>query len=178
MGPPEGHADYLIEDNFQVSFYNQSMQAGSYTWDFGDGTSLETGEYSDTISHTYTGFGNYEVVLIARGCEGENDTVRFNVIAALHTNPNLVTDGQGYFTLFPNPIAAGNLFNVYINGLDPNDGTVWLELINAEGRLVQEIQLSATEGTYMLNLSLGSGLYMVNLKQGGSVLQSRKLMVY
>jgi hypothetical protein len=178
MGPPEGHADYLIEDNFQVSFYNQSMQAGSYTWDFGDGTLLETDEYSDTISHTYTGFGNYEVILIARGCAGENDTVQFNVIAALHTNPSLVTDGQGYFTLFPNPIAAGNLFNVYINGLDPNDGTVWLELINAEGRRVQEIQLSAKEGTYMLNLSLASGIYMVNLNQGGSVLQSRKLMVY
>ena len=47
-----------------VNFVNESFNAGSYTWDFGDGSPLSTAY--DT-SHTYLANGQYTVKLIADG---------------------------------------------------------------------------------------------------------------
>lgn len=54
-----------------VDFSNQSSNGGTYTWDFGDGSS------SNAInpSHTYTSFGTYNVSLIADGGSCGIDTV-------------------------------------------------------------------------------------------------------
>src|SRR5690606_28467690 len=103
------------EDHYGIHFYNTSMQAGSYTWHFGDGTVLETDEYTDTVAHTYPGFGSYEGMLIAHGCNGDNDTLHFVVEPKLHADPSIVTNGNGYFTVFPNPGIAGNELFVYLN---------------------------------------------------------------
>ncbi|MFH1321217.1 MAG: PKD domain-containing protein [Bacteroidota bacterium] len=54
-----------------VQFTNLSANAGSYLWDFGDGT---TGTESDPV-HTYTSDGNYNVSLIAYSTLCGNDTL-------------------------------------------------------------------------------------------------------
>lgn len=177
MGPPEAHADYEIQDNFEISFYNNSMQAGSYTWNFGDGTVLNTDEYTDTLSHTYADFGEYTVTLIARGCDEDNDTITFTVSPALHSDPTIITDGQGFFTLFPNPTDAGEQFFIYLNALDPSDGAVKLQFVTEDGRIATESQLNSAEGSYAISSNLASGLYLVNLVQGEQVLQTRRLMI-
>ncbi|MDB3907438.1 PKD domain-containing protein [Crocinitomicaceae bacterium] len=178
MAPPEAHSDYKIEDNFQVSFYNNSMQAGSYTWDFGDGTVVQTDEYTDTLSHTYQGFGEYTVTLIAYGCNDENDTLSFTVQPALHTDPSVVTDGQGFFSIFPNPVHSGEQLFVYLNDLDPSSNKIALQFLDEQGRIAQEVQINATEGTYILSPNLAAGVYFVNLVQEETLLQSRKLIVH
>lgn len=51
------------------TFYNTNLPSTSVTWDFGDGT---TGT-GDTVTHTYTTYGNYIVkmnVILASGCVG------------------------------------------------------------------------------------------------------------
>lgn len=177
VGSPEAAAAYTVEDNYQVSFVNNSMQAGSYTWYFGDGDSLQTDEYMDSVSHTYSGFGTYEVVLVAHGCD-EEDTLVFAVNPALHSDPTVVTEGEGYFTLFPNPVQAGSELFVYLNGLNPDDGKVVLQFVSEAGEIANEITLSALEGTYMITSNLAGGMYHINLWQGGQKLQTRKLVVY
>lgn len=136
-----------------------------------------TDEYADTVSHTCAGFGNYQVLLIAHGCNGKADTVSFHVKSALHADPTVITDGQGYFLLFPNPLPSGSPINVYINGLNPEHGDVILKFHDMRGREVHQVQLSATEGSYQLNPKLSQEMYNVSLFQGETLLQTRKLNV-
>lgn len=60
----------LIEDFTQVSFANQSSDATTYNWDFGDGdTSTEIDP-----QHTYAGEGSYTVTLVASDALGQTST--------------------------------------------------------------------------------------------------------
>ncbi len=178
MGAPEAAANYEIQDNFAVQFVNTSTQGGSYTWNFGDGTVLETGENADTVVHHYNGFGTYMVQLIAHGCNGEADTLEFFVSPKLHANPDPVTEGTGYFTFFPNPVVSGNPFYVYLNGISTHNGKeVKLRFHNNSGQHVTDYRLSAQQGAYMINPTLASGVYHVGLYVGDEVVQVRKLVV-
>lgn len=116
-------------------------------------------------------------MLIAHGCNGKADTVSFRVQSALHADPTVITDGQGYFLLFPNPLPSGSPINIYINGLNPEHGDVVLKFHDMRGREVHQVQLSATEGSYQLNPKLSQGMYNVSLFQGETLLQTRKLNV-
>jgi PKD repeat protein len=56
-----------------IHFYNQSIDANNSVWYFGDGSNLST---NDTlVKHTYTQYGNYEVMLIAIHSNGCADTI-------------------------------------------------------------------------------------------------------
>lgn len=67
-----------------VTFNNSSINAGSFVWDFGDGTTST--EVSPT--HTYTTLGNFSVQLIANaGSCGNNTFTRNNYISINPANP-------------------------------------------------------------------------------------------
>lgn len=51
-------------------FNNQSTGASGVLWDFGDGTTTNTGN----PVHTYNSFGNYDVCLVATNAQGCSDT--------------------------------------------------------------------------------------------------------
>lgn len=55
---------------FTVNFTNQSANAGSFTWDFGDGGTST----ANNPSHTYTGYGIFTVTLVANGGSCGTDT--------------------------------------------------------------------------------------------------------
>jgi hypothetical protein len=184
MGEPTASASHLIDEDFNVEFYNSSMQAGSYTWYFGDGDSLLTNEYIDTISHSYTDFGPstgsgtnaYEVTLIAHGCSGVRDTINFWV------SPNgdidtVIQHGNGYFSIFPNPVLSGSDLYIYLNGLDLSYGDIYMNLYTSTGRLAQRIPLTVNEGTYKINSTLATGVYILALYQGDTFLEKGKLIV-
>lgn len=177
LGEPIASSSHTVLDNFSVEFYNASMQDGGCTWYFGDGDSVWTDEYTDTISHVYPGFGSYEVMLIADGCNGSADTLIFTVEPVKHTDPTVVTNGNGYFSIFPNPVLAGAQMYVYLNELDASKGDVYLNIYSMNGKLVQEIPLTASEGTYFINNSLSTGMYLIGLFQGDDLLEKEKLIV-
>ena len=54
-----------------VNFTNTSTGAVSYQWNFGDGATSTAA----TPTHTYTGFGTYNVTLIATNADGCSDTL-------------------------------------------------------------------------------------------------------
>ncbi len=177
LGEPEAAANHLIEDS-SVTFINTSTQAGSYTWHFGDGTVLQTGEHTDTVAHTYQEPGNYEVQLIAHGCNGAADTLVFTVdIAGIEEEPTVISHGNGYFSFFPNPVSTGGYLSIYLNGLNPEDGQVYLHFHAMNGDLVQRIALDSEEGNYFIHTNMESGMYHVSLYQGDRFLQTRKLVV-
>lgn len=64
----------LIDGSANISFDNQSTNATSFSWDFGDGSDPSTQE---NPSHTYTAAGVYVVSLTASNdeCEGEYQIV-------------------------------------------------------------------------------------------------------
>ena len=71
----------IVYKNDEVEFVNQSVNANSYYWDFGDG------EYSEEASpkHVFSSYGEYSVVLKARNdfsetVKKENITVTSKVV--------------------------------------------------------------------------------------------------
>lgn len=177
LGSPEAAAQHTVGDDFEIKFYNSSTQARSYRWFFGDGSSQSVGLKEDSIIHRYSGFGTYEVMLIAYGCAGDNDTLRFSVSTQKQADPNAVTNGNGFFNFFPNPVQKGNDFYVYLKGLNPENGLVWLQFTALDGRQISQIQLTANEGSYLIQPNLASAMYVVSLIQGEKVIQSRRLMI-
>lgn len=177
LGEAHAGATHSALDNFEVRFISTSVQDGGVTWFFGDGDSLRVDEYTDTITHKYQNFGSYEVTMVAHGCHDRNDTLHFEVKPVLHTDPNVVTNGNGYFSIFPNPSISGSEIYVYLNALDPNGGDVILQLFTSNGAMVSEIELFHEEGTYTLNPSLSNGVYFATLYQGDQFIAQKKLVV-
>jgi PKD repeat protein len=55
-------------ENGQIQFFNESSNATTYVWDFGDGSGSE----EPLPTHVYNANGEYEVTLVAKGANGEN----------------------------------------------------------------------------------------------------------
>lgn len=178
LGAPEAHCSYQLQEGLLIDFFNSSFQAGSFEWHFGDGSPIVwSSENNQIVSHNYSDFGPFTVTLIAHGCNGEADTMAFTVSPAIHLDPTIVTDGQGYFAIFPNPLISGNKLIVYLNGIDPSLGNVKLELYDENAKLVQIYPIGYEEGSYLIESNVSSGMYHINLIQGDKLLQSRKLVV-
>jgi len=63
-----------------VNFVNNTSGANTFMWNFGDGTTLSTLQGIDTVRHTYTTSGNFNVQLLAaNGCNDTTDTEQITV---------------------------------------------------------------------------------------------------
>ena len=67
-----------------VVCHNNSTDAGSYVWDFGDGTVL----YSENPSHTYTSNGSYTITLNAQSNCGDAKAQETKIIDVWKINDN------------------------------------------------------------------------------------------
>ena len=72
--PPTAEFSYTISD-FDVTLTNSSINATSYSWDFGDGKSST--EFS--TSHTYTQKGTYTIKLVVKDNNDASDEFSMNV---------------------------------------------------------------------------------------------------
>lgn len=89
--PPAAGFTYEVDpaDFFTVDFTNTSINAQTYSWDFGDGnTSTEA-----SPSHTYDAEGNFTVTLTAENSIGEIDVITADVsisepTSSFITNPS------------------------------------------------------------------------------------------
>lgn len=89
--PPSASFTYEASDaNYlQIDFNNASINADSYSWDFGDGGSST----DEDPSHTYAMAGDYTVTLTAKNSEGLEDEVSMELslkepISAAINNPS------------------------------------------------------------------------------------------
>lgn len=67
---------------FTVDFTNLSTNAGTFTWDFGDGNTST----ASNPSHTYTSFGTFTVTLTANGGSCGNDTETKTAYVSVNAN--------------------------------------------------------------------------------------------
>ncbi|MFK8006955.1 MAG: PKD domain-containing protein [Saprospiraceae bacterium] len=95
-----------VTNGLTVDFTNTSTNANSYSWDFGDGnTSTETNP-----SHTYSGDGNYDVVLTATndcGSVTSSQSITISTLPSANFEAN-VTSGCAALTVQFNDLSSSN----------------------------------------------------------------------
>ncbi|MEL4455099.1 PKD domain-containing protein [Lutimonas vermicola] len=163
---PMATADYSYEvTNYDVHFINNSLNADSHYWDFGDGN-ISTEE---SPTHTYDSSGYYSVVYTATNdkCGTSEFTETIEVIGnvlsfddnfkdksiAFYPNPS-----NGAFTIKitpPNPIVS----DISIAITSAQGQTIYTEVFNPifavsyEGSIYKEIHLNYfTKGIYIVNV--------------------------
>jgi len=118
---PAPTAEFTFVTNGQsVTFTNTSVDADSYSWDFGDGN---TSTASDP-THTYTTKGSYVVTLTAKNGGGTNT---FEAVVEIIS---IIIDGDfSDWTSIPsiNITGGGTLTKMKLENLDNNKLYVYLE---------------------------------------------------
>lgn len=141
------------ENTMEVTFTNETLNADSYSWDFGDGAGTSV-EQSPT--YEYTEAGTYSVVLTATN-EGGNDTHTVEVTVMSAAAVNVITNGtfddaSGWTVISHNTSGNGSL--VIADGVatinQEADATDW----GMEGHYgaYQAVELEA--GTYTVNFDI------------------------
>lgn len=177
IGSPSAGLQHQNLGKMEVQFVNTSTEAGSFDWYFGDGSHSTVGEEQDTLTHHYQTFGPHYGMLIAHGCDGETDTIQFEVNPIYHFDPSPVTEDQDYFAIFPNPVLSGNYLFIYLNNLNPSIDNINLRIYSIDNKLIDHFSLEAKEGNHALHTSLGAGMYYSILYNGNELLQKRKFIV-
>ncbi len=180
LDDPQAGFSTTNNDSLGVQFTNISLMGSSYLWDFGDGTTLQTGEFDSAhppVYHQYADSGSYDVMLIAYGCNGANDTVSQTVVVSKSApvdtvNPNITN----YMALGPNPVKSGESIAVYVGNL-PNEKGI-LSFYDEQGKVVLERALPQSNTTYILILPFGAGMYQAVLHADGKRLEVEKVVVY
>lgn len=171
MGDPQ--AAFYIHDlgSNQVKLVNTSLQAGTFSWDLGDGTLIENDERTDTIYHTYPDNNMYPVRLIAKGCPGKADTLDliWNWVGLEEETANT------YFQINPNPVNSGELLSIYVGVLP--EANCRIQISNQNGQVVNSYPISQSNTTYAFEMKQAAGVYFVNLMNGEWVLQQEKLVL-
>jgi hypothetical protein len=173
IGDPISEFTYQSNSGL-LEFVNEGIQAGSYTWIFGDGDTLVTKEYVDSVSHVYDANGIYTVQLIAHGCNGEDDTISKTINVSGISN-GYVGDGT-LLTLYPNPLSSGESLAFYVGDIPTKDITV--EVVNEIGQSVFTGKIESSQTTYIIPFNFASGVYFVSLKNNSNErLEVEKLIV-
>ena len=172
MGDPV--ANCYIEDlgNNQVRIVNTSLQGGSFFWDLGDGTLLETGEQNDTLLHTYPDASLYPVTLIAKGCPYKADTLDliWNWVGI-----DEMSKQNTYFQINPNPVSSSEMLSVFVGKLPR--ASAQLQLISEDGKEIATYSVPKSEITLTIPPIAAKGIYFVRLLSEGKLMQIEKLIV-
>ena len=182
IGPPQAALEHNYLENYQLNFTNNSTEAASFTWIFDDGAIYHTTEHDGDIQHT---FENPEIehtlLLVAHGCNGEADTLRY--VIPVHTDfipeepdPEVVVPENGYFAIYPNPAAVGNWIQVVLNK-QTHAQALSLEFHNSAGQLTTRYDMPNESGIYMIDNDFAQGLYHVSLIVDGKVVARKKFVV-
>lgn len=160
----EGEAAFIPDPTdgqapFEVNFTNNSIDADSCYWYFGDSTSLIT-DGNDNPQHLYTEKGEYDVMLIIVTENGCTDTAYYTYINVLPATEFLIP------TVFsPNDDGKNDLFYVVGEGLE----SVNCQIINRWGQVIfQTENLKGTwDGRTITGTEAPDGVYMYIIKIKG-----------
>jgi PKD repeat protein len=145
--------DTVYLPNATVLFVNQSQNATSYLWDFGDGgTSTQVNPW-----HQYTQAGIYTVQLIAINPPLPNDTLLRNNYIYVINNSHIA--GKNYINhIYPNPFSD----NIQIIFANPFSGTV--ELADIIGKtIIKKSYMNESHINFNSLQHLDKGSYMIKI---------------
>lgn len=148
---------FSSQENYLTGiFTNMSMNADTYSWDFGDGASST----DENPSHLYAAGGTYNVCLTVSGICGDN-TGCDSIKVATHIGIN-ETNADNAVAIYPNP--ATSRLTVAVDGMSGD--MLSIEISNLTGQVVMSKQTSDFNGysTEKLDISkLTIGVYFVKI---------------
>jgi PKD repeat protein len=143
-----------VDNNGTVDFTNNSTNASSWFWNFGDGNTSN----NQNPQHSYANPGNYSVTLISSNTCADADTSVQVVTVNIISSSNIIDDFSG-LSIFPNP--ASDL--LFIEGLPLHVLGETLIVRDVLGRIV--LTALITEEQEQLNISkLAAAVYILNVK--------------
>ena len=146
VGVYTANADFTFTvDSNTINLTNTSTESDTYEWIFPDNTT-STDEHS---TFTVQGNGDYDIQLVATGCE-KSDTITQTIsVETLHIN-----ETQSVFNFYPNPVESVLNVNISTPELDYT-----IELYSIQGQLI-----STFKNTNTIDVSnLLSGEYLVKV---------------
>jgi PKD repeat protein len=148
---------YFTMNGATVTFFNQTVGANSFIWNFGDGkASIE-----ESPSHTYTANGTYTVTLYANNDCGQN-AKEINIEISTVNTFDLIA---GDIKLYPNP--NGGRFDLEMDLKEQED--LEITVFDLIGKKVDAKTLSLSAGHHLLSFDypeLKQGFYILQLDNG------------
>ncbi len=151
---------------FNLYWVDAIPGAASYVWSVPAGTTIISGQGTDTIAIT-TGSGSGNLTVFAvNGCgTGGTASIFLSVACRIMDTTRVASDRYDFNAVFyPNP--AHEVLNVVFNSPDENDYS--LKIFDMTGRLVMDEMKKADMGNNVveLNLNFVGGIYIVSLTSG------------
>ena len=152
-------------NNTNVVFTNNSTNANSYNWNFGNGqTSTQVNP-----SINYGNGGNYTVCLRATNSCGFDDTCKnINIVITAITQNQL----DNLISIFPNPNSG--TFSVKMDKAIAKNAQ--LAIYDVEGKVVHQQQLT-NQQTDITTQNLASGVYIINIQLSENEMVKHKLVI-
>jgi len=141
----------------EISFGNQSSNADSYLWDFGDGNA--SADFSPT--HLYAADGIYTVVLHAYHCDQEDS---FQLSVNVQSQNGIQDLNSAHAVVYPNP--SNDHLN--LDQLELNSGNTDLEIREQNGRLVSKFQISSQTRSIDISELKPGVYYLLNISNNKS----------
>jgi len=159
-----GEANFsFVDEELTVSFTDESVDATSWAWDFGDG---ETSTEQNPI-HTYDGPGFYTVLLtVDGGC-----SITITIPVGVTSTDDLASAG---FSIYPNPTADF----VYLDNQRYADSRLTVRIHDIGGKEVLNTEINGERTTVSLS-ELNTGIYFLSVSKraGGDILFRDKLTI-
>jgi PKD repeat protein len=150
----------VSSSNTTVNFLNTSTGGGTYSWNFGDGTTSN----EENPVHTYAATGNYTVSLTVTNSCGSNTLQQTVVVSSVGTQEAAWLD---QFLLFPNPNAGQ--FTVEMTGVATEN--VLFALFNQLGQRVYSNVVDFSSGRLTQSFDfthLPAAIYTLRVEAQGS----------
>jgi subtilisin-like proprotein convertase family protein len=157
--PPVANFSSTVSGGMNVVFTNQSTgNNATYTWNFGDGSSID---FNMNTSHTYTANGTFMVTLVVTTDCG-SDTVSLPVTI---TGVSIEESAAGIYNVYPNP--NDGAFNIAITGAELNE--LIIEILDIQGKVVHSETDKNISGNYLKRVDLSGiakGMYYLRMTTG------------
>lgn len=152
--------DVLVTDALTAVFTSLAVDAITWFWDFGDGT-------TSTIEnpwHTYPIAGSYNVTLVVTNdCGADLST------SVIEASTAVVTINRNEINIYPNP--STDYFSITVPAqLQQNNA--FIQLYNMLGDVVADKQINGATTIMFNTINLPSGSYIVSIKSDDLILNS------
>ncbi len=149
----------FVQNDLDLIFIDNSINAAAWMWDLGDGTLSST----QNVFHTYDEPGIYTVTLTVTSVDGCTSQVSQEIEVIL-TDVEQIENKSLSLNIYPNPVGNKLMLET---GIDQGEILCW----SIDGRLMWQELLSANL-TQVSTENLPSGIYLIQLKnEQGSVFE-------